>query len=249
MGISAIVFGCMFGGAIAGMFLRAALPEPHQSEESKGVVKLGMGLVATMCALVLGLLVSSAKTYHDTQSDELTEMSAKVVMLDRLLAHYGPETKEIRGILRSAVVELLTRLQSTDTTKMAQLAAPTGAAEILLDKIQELTPRDDKQRILQAQAIGLMIDMGRTRWLQYVQSANSISMPLLVILIFWLTTIFMSFGVYAPANTTVVASLLVAALSVSGATLLILELYSPYQGLIQISSAPLSEALAQLGKY
>jgi hypothetical protein len=170
-------------------------------------------------------------------------------MLDRLLAHYGPETKEIRGILRSAVVELLTRLQSTDTTKMAQLAAPTGAAEILLDKIQELTPRDDKQRILQAQAIGLMIDMGRTRWLQYVQSANSISMPLLVILIFWLTTIFMSFGVYAPANTTVVASLLVAALSVSGATLLILELYSPYQGLIQISSAPLSEALAQLGKY
>lgn len=249
MVISLIVFGCVFGGAIVGMILRAVLPEPHLSPESKDVVKLGMGLVATMCALVLGLLVSSAKTYHDTQSDELTEMSSKVVMLDRLLAHYGPETKEVRGILRSAVVDVLAKLQSTHPAEIAQSAAPTGAAEVLLDKIQELTPKDERQRALQVQAVSLMIDMGRMRWLQYVQRVNSISMPLLVILVFWLTAIFMSFGVYAPANGTVITSLLVAALSVSGAALLILELYTPYQGIIQISSAPLSEALAQLGKW
>ena len=92
IGISAIVFACVFGGAMFGVFLRAVLPEHHWNPESKDVVKLGMGLVATMCALILGLLVSSAKSYFDTQSSELTEMSSKIVMLDRLLAHYGPET-------------------------------------------------------------------------------------------------------------------------------------------------------------
>ena len=249
IGISAIVFGCVFGGAIVGKILRAILPEHHLSDESKDVVKLGMGLVATMCALVLGLLVSSAKTYHDTQSDELTDMSAKVVMLDRLLAHYGPETNEARGMLRSAVSDALSRLRGTDSSKSQQSAAPTGVAEVLLDKIQELSPKDERQRALQTQAASLMIDIGRMRWLQYVQRANSVSVPLLVMLVFWLTAIFMSFGVFAPTNGTVLTSLLVAALSVSGAALLILELYTPYSGIIQISSTPLSEALAQLGKW
>jgi predicted glycosyl hydrolase (DUF1957 family) len=138
------------------------LPEPHLSAESKDVVKLGMGLVATMCALLLGLLVSSAMTHYATQSDELTEMSSKAVMLDRLLAHYGPETNEVRGALRSVVVEVLNRLRSSDKSGISELAAPTGATEVLLDKIRELTPKDDRQRALQAHAVtghfGLLAD-------------------------------------------------------------------------------------------
>jgi len=248
IGISAIVFACVFGGAMCGMFLRAVLPEHHLSAESKDVVKLGMGLVATMCALILGLLVSSAKSYYDTQSSELTEMSSKIVMLDRLLAHYGPETKEIRGMLRAVVSDFIDRMWSKQSSSSPQSEAPASRPEVLLDKVQELSPKDDKQRALQAQAASLTMDLGRMRWLQYMQRANSISMPLLVILVFWLTTIFMSFGLYAPANGTVLTSLFVAALSVSGAILLILEMYMPYKGLIQISSAPFSDALMQLGK-
>lgn len=248
IGISAIVFACVFGGAMFGMFLRAVLPEHHRNPESKDVVKLGMGLVATMCALILGLLVSSAKSYYDTQSNELTEMSSKIVMLDRLLAHYGPETKEIRGTMRTTVSDFLDRMWSKQSASSPQSGAPTSRPEVAVDKIQELSPKGDKQRALQAQALSLAVDLGRMRWLQYMQAANSISMPLLVILVFWLTTIFMSFGLYAPANGTVLTSLFVAALSVSGAILLILEMYTPYKGLIQVSSAPISNALMQMGK-
>ena len=129
----------------------------------------------------------------------------------------------------------------------SQLEAPRGGAEILLDKIQGFAPKDDRQNSLQAQATSIVLDLGQTRWLQYAQGSSSISLPLLVVLVFWLTTIFVGFGLFAPANATVLTSLLVSALSVSAAILLILELYSPYSGLIRVSSAPLRGALTQLG--
>jgi Protein of unknown function (DUF4239) len=246
--VSSIVFACVFGGAILGILVRVKLPQPHLSAESKDVVKLSMGLVATLSALVLGLLIASAKGSYDAQSSELTQMSAKVVLLDRVLAHYGPETKETRDLLRGSIARILDQTWSRSHTSTSQLEAPSGGAEILLDKIQALTPKDDRQRALQAQATSILLDLGQTRWLQYAQGSSSISMPLLVVLVFWLTIIFISFGLFAPANVTVLTSLVVSALSVSAAVLLILELYSPYSGLIQLSSAPLRNALAQLGK-
>jgi hypothetical protein len=246
--ISSIVFACVFGGAMLGMFVHAVLPQHHLSSESKDVVKLAMGLVATLCALVLGLLIASAKGSYDAQSSELTKMSAKAVLLDRVLAHYGPETKETRDLLRSSAARILDQTWSRSRTSTSQLEAPSGGAEILLDRIQALAPKDDRQRALQAQATSIFLDLGLTRWLQYAQGSSSISMPLLVVLVFWLTIIFISFGLFAPENGTVFAGLFVSALSVSAAILLILELYSPYSGLIQLSSAPLRNALMQLGK-
>jgi Na+/H+ antiporter NhaC len=246
--ISSIVFACVFGGAILGMSIRAILPQHHSSSDSKDVVKLGMGTVATLSALVLGLLIASAKGSYDAQSTELTQMSAKVILLDRILAHYGPETKETRDLLRGSVARILDQMWSKRHTSTSPLEAPSGGAEILLDKIQELTPKDDRQRSLQSQALSIVLDLGQTRWLQYSQVATSVSMPLLVVLVFWLTTIFISFGLFAPANVTVFSGLLVSALSVTAAILLILELYTPYSGLIQISSAPLRDALTQLGR-
>jgi len=246
--ISLIVFACVFGGALFGMLLRGALPQQHLSADSKDVVKLGMGLVATMSALVLGLLVASAKSSYDAQSSALTDMSAKVVLLDRILAHYGPETREARDLLRGTIAAVLDRMWPKDRTSGSQLEAPSGSGEILLDKIQELSPQDDRQRSLQAQALGVALSLGQTRWLQFAQSTTSISMPLLVMLVFWLATLFISFGLFAPPNGTVVSSMLASALSVSGAILLILEMYKPYGRLIQISGAPLRAALTQLGR-
>lgn len=245
--ISSIVFGCVFGGALVGIFLRATLPEHHLRADSKDVVKLGVGLVGTMAALVLGLLIASAKSSFDTQSAELTEMSSRVVMLDRILAHYGPETKETRDLLRASVARVLDRMWSKDQSSHS-LSEPSMDAEVLFEKIQGLTPKDEAQRTIQAQAVSVVIGLGQMRWLMYEQRANSVSLPLLIILIFWLTIIFISFGLFAPLNPTVVASLFVSSLSVSAAILLILEMYSPYRGLIQLSSAPLRVALAQLGK-
>ncbi len=246
--ISFMVFAIVFGGAIFGMLLRALLPQQHLSAESKDVVKMGMALVATMSALVLGLLVSSAKNSYDVQNTELTEMSAKVVLLDRILAHYGVETNESRDLLRASVVRILGNLSSKESQRTFQTEAPHVDSEVVFDKIQALSPKDESQGAIKTQALTLMLSLGETRWLQYAQGANSVTMPLLVILVFWLSTLFISFGLFAPANGTVVGSLLVSALCVSGAIFLILELYAPYAGLITVSVGPLRAALTQLGK-
>jgi hypothetical protein len=108
--MSAAVFVFVFGGALLGMFLHAVLPERHMSNDSKDVVKLGMGLVATMSALVLGLLISSAKNSFDVQTAEVTEASAKIILLDRALALYGPEAEGVRDLLRSSVADTFERL-------------------------------------------------------------------------------------------------------------------------------------------
>ncbi len=206
-----------------------------------------MGLVATMAALVLGLLVSSAKGFYDAQSAELTQMSAKVILLDRLLAHYGPESKEVRDTLRGTVSTSIDKIWPQER-KPSELQAPSASSETMILKLQALTPKDDRQRSLQSQALNIVIGLAQTRWLMYEQEANSVSKPILVILVFWLTAIFVSFGLFAPRNATVVSALFVAALSVSGAIFLILEMYMPFGGLIEISSGPLRATLAQLGQ-
>jgi hypothetical protein len=245
--IRLIVFLCVFGGALVGMFLRGVLSEHQLSADSKDTVRIGMGLIGTLTALVLGLLIASAKNFYDTQSNELTEMSAKIVLIDRVLAHYGPETKEVRDLLHNFVTRTLDRLWPKEPGQHPQME-PTGAGgEILYDKIQELTPKNDIQRSLQAQALNIGIDIGKMRWLMFEQAGSFISIPLLAVLVFWLATIFISFGLFAPRNVIAVGTLFVCALSVSGAIFLILEMYSPFEGLMQISGAPLRNALAHLG--
>jgi len=246
--VSLLVFTCVFGGALFGLFLHGALPQHHFTPDSKDVIKLGMGLVATMSALVLGLLVASAKNLYDAQSGALTSMSAKVVLLDRILAHYGPETAEARSHLRVSIAQILERMWPKGRASRAHLEAPETDNERLIDQIQKLAPKDDAQRSLKSQALDILLGLGQTRWLWFTQGVTSISLPMLIMLVFWLTTLFISFGLLAPSNATVICILSVSALSVSGAIFLILELYTPYKGVIQISSAPLRAALTQLGK-
>lgn len=246
--ISSIVFVLVFGGALLGILLRSTLPENHLSGDSKEVVTLGMALVSTMAALVLGLLIASAKSSLDTQNAGLMDSSAKVVLLDRVLAHYGPEAKETREVLRDSVVRALNQMSPNTGVNSLRQGEQSTSSEVLLDKILDLSPKDESQRLLKDQALNIVWGLGQVRWLQYAQQANSVSMPLLVTLVFWLTTIFVSFGLYAPRNPTVVACMFVSAASVSGAILMILEMYTPYAGLIPLSSAPLRAALTQLGK-
>ncbi len=243
---SSIVFACVFGGALVGLFLRSALPEHHLSAESKDAVKVGIGLIATMTALVLGLVVSTAKSSYDTKHNELTAMSADILLLDRVLASYGPESRTIREQLRRAGEHSLEMIWPQNG--QAPRLEPAAGGEFLYDMIEALSPKNDAQRSLQSQALQLSIELLKMRWLLFEQSGSSISTPFLVVLVFWLAVIFVSFGLFAPRNVTVVATLLVCALSVSGAIFLILELDRPFQGLIKISAAPFRDAVARLGK-
>src|SRR6266567_7495803 len=249
MTISGIVFACVFGGGLFGLFLRRVLPEQHLSQESKDVVKLGMGLVGTMTALVLGLLIASAKNSFDTQRSGLAQLSANIIFWDRLLAHYGPEANDARAMLRASVADILDRTWPEEGARSGQTGPKTGSEglyEGLYEKIQELSPKNDAQRALQAQALKVGTDIAQARWLLLAQKGRSIPIPFLVVMVSWLTILFTSFGMFAPPNGTVLVTLLVCALAVASALFLVLELDQPFQGMIQFSSAPLRHALDQL---
>jgi hypothetical protein len=243
-----IAFACVVGGTMIGLFLSVAVPSQHLSSDSKDTVKLGMGLIGTMTAILLGLLIASAKSFYDTQNTELTEMSAKVILLDRILAHYGPETKEARDLLRSAVSRILDAMWSQKGVENSGSASAPGGAEIIYDKIQELSPASEGNRLLQNQALSIAIDLAKTRWLMLEQAHSSVSPPLLIVLVFWLALIFCSFGLLAPRTPIVVATLCLCALSVSAAIFLVMDMYDPFRGVVQVSSAPLRTALANLGR-
>jgi len=245
--ISVVVFACVFGGALVGIFMHSLLPKEHLDSDSKEAVRLGMALVGTTVALVLGLLIASGKGFYDTQNSEVTQLAADAVLLDKILNHYGPETKEIRDLLRSSVSRLVDVTWARGGSDKPHFATP-AASEALFDKIQQLSPHNDSQRFMQSQALSQAIKLGQTRSLMIAQTTSSVPMPLLAVLVFWLTLLFMSFGVFVRANAIVVSSLFASALAVCAAIFLILEMYQPYSGLIQVSDAPLLAALAQLGQ-
>lgn len=251
LAIAAILFLCVFGGALLGVLLRAKLPKHHLEQDSKDVVKLGMGLVATMAALVLGLLVASAKSSYDSQKNGLDQFSANLVVLDSALAEYGPEAEPPRASLRRVVAATLARAWPKDESQTSTLAAAetTAGGRALYAQIQGLSPRDDTQRALQTQALQIVAQLAQSRWLLVAQRESSvIPTPFLLVLTFWLVVLFASFGLLGPPNGTVIASLLVSALSVSGAVFLILELSEPFEGMMRMPSAPLHNAYAQLGR-
>ena len=246
--IGLIVLACIFGASLLGMLMRPALSQHHLSADTKDSVKLGMGLVGTMAALILGLLVAAAKNAYDTEKSEVTQMAAKLVFLDRVLANYGPESADSRALLRRMVEGSLSRMWPDERSHHSQLEPIGSGAEEVNKAIQKLAPRNDVQGSLKSQAMGVVTDVGQLRWLLFEQSGSSISMPLLIVVISWLAIIFFSWGLFAPSNSIAIAALLLAAVSVSGAIFLILELDQPFDGLIHISSAPMRNALAHLGK-
>jgi hypothetical protein len=251
LAISGIAFACIFGGTIIGMTLRAFLPEHHLSGETKDLVKLGMGLIGTMTALVLGLLIASAKSSFDTQRNGLAQMAGNVIVLDRALAHYGTESEDAREMLRASVTDMLQRTwpaEYPDPGSTGGKSATEGKYEGLYEKIQKLAPENDAQRAFQAQALKIAMDIGTARWLLFSQKGSSIPTAFLVVMVAWLTLILASFSLFAPPNATVFITLLICALAVSSAIFLVLELDRPFDGMIQISSAPVHNALEQLRK-
>ena len=248
MAISGIVFACLFAGGLLGMWLRAALPQHHLGAETKDVVRLGMGLIATMSALVLGLLIASAQSSYSTKRSEFTQICSNIIELDRVLARYGPDAKAVRDILRLGASRALNQIWPAEGSPLGRPEPTTVKTDALYDQVQRLTPQNEAQRAFRDQALSLALTIGGTRWLLVAQEESSIPAPFLVVLVCWLAIIFVSFGLFAPPNATVLTVLLVCALSIAGAIFLILELDQPYAGWIQISSAPLRNAIAQLGQ-
>jgi Protein of unknown function (DUF4239) len=246
VGIGLIAFACLFGAAVLGTLVSARLPEQHQSADTQRIVNLGAGIIGTMAAFILGLLIASAKGSYDTQSNELTVMAAKIALLDRALEVYGPDAQNSRELLRHLVDRTVGELWPNEHTsgKNPPVVQKSNAGQ-LYKSIDELSAQNDIQRTIKTQATGILTQLAEQRWLILEQRRSSVSKPLLVILIFSLAINFFTFGLFAPRNATVMVTLCVCALASAGAIYLMMEFYHPYGGLIQIPSSTLQNALVQ----
>jgi hypothetical protein len=247
--LAALTFVCTFGSAMLATVIRPMLPAPHLSKESQDVVRLGMGLVATMTALLLGLVTAAAKGSFDSQDVAVKNAAAGIVTLDRLLARYGPETKPTRDLLRATVQARVDATWSRDGGAASLDSTPgPPPAEKIEDQILQLSPATDTQRWFKSESLKLTEEVLKARWRMLGSSGGSVSRTFVMVVIFWLTMTFASFGLYAPRNATVVAVLFIAAFSVAAAVFLILELDDPFAGVVTISSGPMRHALSNLGQ-
>ena len=244
--LCSIIFVLMLGGVFLGTLLRRTLPKHHLSEDAQNTVRLGVGLIATIAALVLGLLIAAAKGAFDTQNTQIKQITADLILLDNILARYGPEARQIREQMRSSVGPFADQLWREKEATVRGPFETNAAAERIYLEIQGLSPQTDLQRALQSRAAQLSNDLAQTRLLLFVESDNLVPAPFLAILAFWLVIIFASFSLFSPLNATVFTCLSLFALSAAFAIFLILELSQPFTGLLMISSAPLRTALGPL---
>lgn len=246
--ITMVAFACTFGAALLGLFIHGRLPEHHVASESKDVIKLVMGLVATVAALVLGLLISSAHRSYDEQEAEVQQLAVHLFQLDRTLERFGPDAADARDRLYRIVSEEIASIATKDGTGLATAKPLQAQREVadLIDRIATLSPKTEAQRFSQSQALRLIANLGDVRLLLNEQSRGSISWPFLIVLVFWLTMLFLGFGLLARGNATVTAALMLGAVSVAGAIFLILEMNRPYGGLMQVSIAPIRDALQNM---
>jgi len=248
--ISAIVFGCVFGGALVGSALRSVLPTHHLAEDSKDIIKLAIGLIATLTALVLGLLVGSVKSSFDAKNEAVKRIATNLVLLDRVMAQYGPAAQPARDLLREAATSrhnVLVRSKPTNA-RIGDTAAATAGLEGVQKMLRDLPVKTRADELLQTRAIEVSGDLMQTRWLLAENFESSIPTPFLVVVVSWMVIIFISFGLFAPSNGTVLTALFVCALSVSGALFLILEMDAAFGGIIKVSLSPLTDAVGRLGK-
>jgi hypothetical protein len=245
--VALILFVVLVGVTLLGGRLRRLLPEEQLSAESRDAIKLALGLVGTMTAILLGLLISSAKGAFETTRTEVIQMAAKVALLDRVLALYGPESAEARRALRDATADGVRRTWPAKRTGPVQLDPNPHMGDAVYGQISHLAPRDDAQRALKTEAATLMVQLAEIRALLQAQAVPSVSKPLLIALMVWLVVIFLGFSLLAP-NATSTLALIAGAFSVACAVFIILELAYPFAGIVRVPSDPMINTLAHLTK-
>jgi len=246
--ISLLAFALISAGALGGMAVRPLLSEQHLHADSRDAVKLTAGMIGTLTALVLGLLIASAKNTFDQKTNQVRQIAATILILDDLLAQYGPEAVSLRKMLRQSIPPLADRIWHEQVNAAGKPAGFESSAEAWAfeNGLQRLSPTNDMQRSLQSRAVQAFTDAAQIRLQLFTQGGSSIPTPFLVIMVFWLGAIFVSITLFARANLIVAISLLVGALSFAGAIFLVLELDDPFTGLMGISSSTLRGALLPL---
>jgi len=243
--ISLAAFSLIFGSALFGLFVQTRLPEHHLNEDSQTIIKAARSVVVGLAALTLGLLIATAKDSFDKKESELKSGTAKMIVLNRLLLNYGDRSLAAREALKSVAVNGVKILDITNKQGLNAKILSGEGLDILQSELFKLPDDAADQKSLKDAVVSLGNDIAISRWQIYQNSSATVSPLFISILVFWLMTIFFSLGLIAPLNAVVITALLMAALSMTGAILLTLELDQPYGGLIQISTLPLKMAIEQ----
>src|SRR5579863_407938 len=246
--MSLAAFVCIFGGTFLGIFVRRKLPDHHLTGDTKDIVRQGTGLIATLASLVLGLLIASANARFEAEDSHVKQFIANIILLDNTLALFGPDAEAARALLRRDVSLAADRIWSESRQEFARQRPFHADAQALAiyDEVLKLAPKTDAQRFYQSRAMDTLVDIGKTRLLLFTQSAGSIPLPFLIVLVGWLALIFASISLFAEGNTRTITILCVFSFAASAAIFLILELSQPFSGLMMISDEPLRSALVAL---
>lgn len=247
--IASLMFACILASTFAAMMIARRLPGHHLNSESRDVVKLGLGVIGTLTAMVLSLLVSATKGTYDAQNGTVKELGAQLGVLDRALGQYGPEASKAQAQVRVLAEVVLEQLWPSNGAPADFNVRPTkGAWESIFLAVGSLEPQSDSQRLLKSRAQDILIGLGHIRQRLAVNSERSIPTPLLVVLGVWQAVLFAGFGLLAPRNGTTITVLVICMLSISGALFLVMELDRPFAGLVRVSNAPLRSVISHLGE-
>jgi hypothetical protein len=235
-------------GAALGMVLKRALPAELLEGGSKEVIRLGAGFLSTLAALVIGLMIASAKNSYDSQDSKIRQLVTYAVVLDQMLTKFGTDAKAARTLLREIIPSATARIWQENISGKSGGSAfiVSETAERFYSAVEGLKPANAEQTSLKARIIQLTTEMGRTRLLVFTQNDNAIPVPFFIVLVFWLAVIFASFSLLAEPNLIVIASILLFAASVSSALFLIVDLSQPFEGLMQITNHHLRMALPKI---
>lgn len=227
------------------MFIQSILPQHHLSEDSKNIIKAARGVVVGLAALTLGLLIATAKGSFDTKGSELKTSAAKTIVLNRMLLNFGDKSKAARDALKNVTESGIQVIEEINKNGVDTKTASGIGLDILQKRLLELPDGTPSFNWLKSSALTLGNDISIARWKIYENTTASVSPLFIAILVFWLMAIFFSLGLIAPVNVMALTALFMAAVSMTGAILLTLELDQPYGGLIQFATDPLKLALKQ----
>jgi hypothetical protein len=250
--VTSLVVACgVFLAGYCALVFFPKLPTHHRTNETRDVVRLGIGIVSLLTSLVLGLLIASAKSTFDATDSQMRAYAADFIVLDQVLRNYGPEADGVRNVLRVYVDRAIRSIWPEEAAGPA-LPVEDEMAGNMLDRVMQsvlaLKATNPDQDWLRQQALGTVSRLIQTRWSLLVNENGTISPVILEVVVTWIMVIFASFGLNAPYNGTVVGAFLICALSIGASVFLIQELDAPLNGVIAISAVPMKHAQAHLGR-
>ena len=248
--VALLVFAAQLAGWACGRFVRGRLPAEHLSSVTRDSVVLLAGMVATLSALVLGLLISSARTSFESDRASVVEIAADILVIDRALAQYGDQAKPardaLRGFMEAAIEGMSLYEHRIDAEAVTQAPMPHMAQ--LQTSLLALAPTTEAQRWLRTRALTISGELERARVLFAERGTGSISPAFLLVLTAWLAMLYVALALFAPNNATATLTAFGSALAFAAGIFLILELDTSFSGVIRLSHDPLVKTLELLGR-